>query len=34
MKRTGLMIAAWTWVAIPFAYGVYQLALKVRLLFE
>ncbi len=33
MKRTGLMIFAWAWVAAPFAYGVYQLVLKVSQLF-
>ena len=25
---------AWVWVSIPFAYGVYELLLKVKQLFE
>jgi hypothetical protein len=25
---------AWTWVAIPFAYGVFELILKVKQLFQ
>jgi hypothetical protein len=33
MNRQALMVVAWVWVGAPFAYGVYQLALKVRLLF-
>ena len=27
------IVLAWTWVAIPFAYGVYELLLKVTKLF-
>jgi hypothetical protein len=33
MTRTPLMIFAWAWVGAPFAYGVYQLVLKVTQLF-
>ncbi|MEV6906592.1 hypothetical protein [Amycolatopsis sp. NPDC051071] len=32
-RRTGLMVLAWLWVAIPFAYGVYELFRKVVQLF-
>lgn len=32
-RRTGLMVLAWLWVGLPFAYGVYQLILKVIQLF-
>jgi hypothetical protein len=32
-SRTGLMVVAWLWVALPFAYGIYQLFLKVVQLF-
>ena len=32
-NRTWLMVVAWLWVALPFAYGVYQLFLKVVQLF-
>ncbi|SDK95736.1 hypothetical protein SAMN05421869_120177 [Nonomuraea jiangxiensis] len=28
-----LMIVAWAWVALPFAYGVYELLLKLTQLF-
>lgn len=33
MNRQVLAAVAWTWVAAPFAYGVYQLFKKVALLF-
>lgn len=33
MNRQVLTVVAWTWVAAPFAYGVYQLFKKVALLF-
>jgi hypothetical protein len=32
-SRTWLMVLAWLWVALPFAYGVYELILKVVQLF-
>jgi hypothetical protein len=32
-SRTGLMALAWLWVALPFAYGVYELVRKVVQLF-
>ncbi|HET6286556.1 MAG TPA: hypothetical protein VFG15_07365 [Amycolatopsis sp.] len=32
-RRTGLMVLAWLWVALPFAYGVYELFRKVVQLF-
>lgn len=32
-QRTWLMVLAWLWVGLPFAYGVYQLILKVIQLF-
>jgi hypothetical protein len=28
------IVLAWLWVGIPFAYGVYELLLKVKQLFE
>ncbi|SEH87636.1 hypothetical protein SAMN04489835_5173 [Mycolicibacterium rutilum] len=28
------IVLAWVWVAVPFAYGVYELLLKVKQLFE
>ncbi|MEU4681943.1 MFS transporter small subunit [Streptomyces xinghaiensis] len=31
--RRPLMALAWLWVGAPFAYGVYELLLKLRLLF-
>ncbi|WP_444861115.1 MFS transporter small subunit [Actinomadura luzonensis] len=31
--RTALMALAWAWVALPFAYGVYNLLLKLAQLF-
>ncbi|WP_165975096.1 MFS transporter small subunit [Nonomuraea deserti] len=33
-RRTGLMVLAWAWVGVPFAYGVYQLLLKLAQLFS
>ena len=33
MNRTALMIVAWVWVGLPFAYGVFELARKATLLF-
>jgi hypothetical protein len=32
-RRTGLMVLAWGWVGLPFAYGVYELFLKLTQLF-
>jgi hypothetical protein len=32
-NRTFLLVVAWMWVGLPFAYGVYQLFLKVVQLF-
>ncbi len=32
-SRLPLIVLAWAWVALPFAYGVYQLILKVVQLF-
>ncbi|GAA3549984.1 hypothetical protein GCM10022419_032880 [Nonomuraea rosea] len=32
-RRTWLMVLAWSWVGLPFAYGVYQLLLKLTQLF-
>ncbi|WP_441007485.1 MFS transporter small subunit [Saccharopolyspora montiporae] len=34
MNRTALLVFAWVWVGVPFAYGVYELALKVTQLFQ
>lgn len=34
MNRTGLIVVSWLWVGAPFAYGVYQLFLKVAVLFK
>lgn len=31
--RTPLKVVAWLWVGAPFAYGVYELALKLKQLF-
>ncbi|MGW3245341.1 MFS transporter small subunit [Streptomyces sp. NPDC001070] len=31
--RTPLMVVAWLWVGAPFAYGVYELGLKLKQLF-
>ncbi|WP_425484834.1 MFS transporter small subunit [Amycolatopsis anabasis] len=32
-RRTWLMVLAWLWVGLPFAYGVYELVRKVTQLF-
>jgi hypothetical protein len=32
-RHTSLMILAWAWVVLPFAYGVYELFLKLTNLF-
>lgn len=32
-NRVPLIVLAWAWVALPFAYGVYQLFLKLVQLF-
>lgn len=32
-NRVPLIVLAWAWVAVPFAYGVYQLFLKLVQLF-
>jgi hypothetical protein len=34
VNRTTLMVIAWAWVGIPFAYGVYQLILNVVKIFK
>ena len=34
MNTRALMVVAWAWVGIPFAYGVYELILKVTQLFK
>jgi len=34
MSRKPLILVSWLWVGGPFAYGVYQLVLKVAKLFE
>jgi hypothetical protein len=34
MNRKPLMVLAWAWVGVPFAYGVYELILKVTQLFK
>ncbi|WP_377268024.1 hypothetical protein [Peterkaempfera sp. SMS 1(5)a] len=33
VRRRGLLVLVWLWVAAPFGYGVYELALKLRQLF-
>jgi hypothetical protein len=33
-NRTPLLILAWLWVVLPFAYGVYELIRKVTQLFS
>jgi hypothetical protein len=33
-RRTALMVLAWAWVALPFAFGVYELVLKLTQLFD
>lgn len=32
-RRTGLLVLSWTWVGVPFAYGLYELTQKVTQLF-
>jgi len=32
-NRTPLMVVAWAWVTVPFAYGLYELVHKVTQLF-
>ena len=32
-NRGGLLLVSWVWVGAPFAYGVYELALKLAKLF-
>ncbi|MEU1943973.1 MULTISPECIES: hypothetical protein [Streptomyces] len=32
-NRTALTVAVWAWVALPFAYGVYELIRKATQLF-
>ena len=34
MNRSALMVVAWLWVGLPFAYGLYQLIIKVVQLFQ
>lgn len=34
MNRSALMVVAWLWVGIPFAYGVYELILNVIKIFK
>jgi hypothetical protein len=34
MNRKPLLVLAWVWVGIPFAYGAYELFLKVTQLFK
>lgn len=33
-RRTGLLIAAWLWVGVPLAYGLYMLSTRVAQLFH
>lgn len=33
-RLRAIMIFAWLWVSVPFAYGLYELALKARNLFS
>ncbi|WP_435828279.1 MFS transporter small subunit [Saccharopolyspora shandongensis] len=33
MNRRTLLVLAWAWVGLPFAYGVYELVQKVTQLF-
>ncbi|SHM05993.1 MFS transporter small subunit [Streptomyces noursei] len=33
-RRTALTVVAWLWVAVPFAYGLYELMLKLKQLFS
>lgn len=32
-RRTTLLVIAWVWVGVPFAYGVYELVRKATQLF-
>ncbi|WP_456238090.1 MFS transporter small subunit [Nonomuraea cypriaca] len=32
-RRTGLLVLTWAWVGLPFAYGVYELLLRLAQLF-
>ena len=32
-RRIGLMVLAWAWVGLPFAYGVHNLLLRLAQLF-
>jgi hypothetical protein len=32
-RRRALFLVAWLWVGAPFAYGMYELVLKMRQLF-
>ncbi len=32
-RRTLLLVSVWLWVGVPFAYGLYELALKLKQLF-
>lgn len=32
-RRAPLLVAVWLWVGAPFAYGLYELALKLKQLF-
>jgi len=34
MNRKLLVAFTWAWVGVPFAYGAYQLVLKVQQLFQ
>ena len=34
MNRSALMVIAWLWVGLPFAYGLWQLIVKVVQLFQ
>ncbi|MEU6646362.1 hypothetical protein ABZ863_27970 [Saccharomonospora sp. NPDC046836] len=33
VRRTPLLVLVWLWVALPFAYGLYELVRKVAQLF-
>ncbi|MGW0803171.1 MFS transporter small subunit [Nonomuraea sp. NPDC002799] len=32
-RRTALMVVVWAWVGLPFAFGLYELVLKLTQLF-
>ncbi|WP_417828981.1 MULTISPECIES: MFS transporter small subunit [Streptomyces] len=32
-RRTALLVLVWLWVGLPFAYGLYELTLKMTQLF-